>query len=481
MNKTLVFHYVSKTLLLGSSLFLVPCLVSIVYGEKDTALVFLITAICVAIVSTPLAIIRPKNKTMYAREGLVIVAFLWLIFPLAASIPFYISGEIPHFADAVFESFSGFTTTGATVVSDVEEMSKGMLFFRSLTHWVGGMGVLVLAVAILPSSSNSMYLMQAECAGPQVGKIVPRGKNSALYLYIIYGALTFVTFILLCIGDMPVFDSVCHAMGIAGTGGFSVKNAGIAFYDSPYIESVVTVMMGLFGVNFSLYYFLLIRRFKDVFKNTEFKVYVITMAVAAAVMAANIYPIYRSVGISIRHGIFQAVSIMTSTGFYTADYTLWPTLSQMIIFILMCIGACAGSTGGGFKVQRFIIMFKSLVKTVKKTLHPKSVNIVKSNDKTMDSSVVHGVHNYLVLYLGLSAISLLIVALDNMDFATTFTSIAACINNMGPGFGAVGPAANYSGFSDLSKIVLSVDMLLGRLECFPIIIMLSPSVWRKNF
>lgn len=481
MNKTLVFHYVSKTLLLGSSLFLVPCLVSIVYGEKDTALVFLITAICVAIVSTPLAIIRPKNKTMYAREGLVIVAFLWLIFPLAGSIPFYISGEIPHFADAVFESFSGFTTTGATVVSDVEEMSKGMLFFRSLTHWVGGMGVLVLAVAILPSSSNSMYLMQAECAGPQVGKIVPRGKNSALYLYIIYGALTFVTFILLCIVDMPVFDSVCHAMGIAGTGGFSVKNAGIAFYDSPYIESVVTVMMGLFGVNFSLYYFLLIRRFKDVFKNTEFKVYVITMAVAAAVMAANIYPIYRSVGISIRHGIFQAVSIMTSTGFYTADYTLWPTLSQMIIFILMCIGACAGSTGGGFKVQRFIIMFKSLVKTVKKTLHPKSVNIVKSNDKTMDSSVVHGVHNYLVLYLGLSAISLLIVALDNMDFATTFTSIAACINNMGPGFGAVGPAANYSGFSDLSKIVLSVDMLLGRLECFPIIIMLSPSVWRKNF
>lgn len=481
MNRSLVIHFLSKLLLCGSALFLLPCAVSLYYHEYDIALVFFMTALAVAIISTPLAVIKPKNKQMYAREGLIIVALLWVIYPLIGAFPFYISGEIPHFADAVFESISGFTTTGATILTDIESLSRGMLFWRSFTHWVGGMGVLVLAIAILPSSNESMYLMRAECAGPQVGKIVPKGKNSALYLYIIYSGLTLLTIIFLLFGGMPLFDSVCHAMGAAGTGGFGIKNAGIAYYNSAYIDGVLTVSMALFGVNFSLYYFILIRRFKDILKNTELKVYIAVIAIATGLIMLNIYPIYNSVGKCFRYAVFQVSSIMTSTGFGTMDYTLWPEFSQMILMILMFVGACAGSTGGGLKVQRIIIMFKSAVKSIKKTLSPKSVNIVKSDDKAMDVETVHGVHAYIIIYIGLFFASMLLISLNNADFATTFSSVSTCINNIGPGLNKVGPSENFSFFSDLSKAVLSVDMLLGRLECFPLIILISPSVWRKKF
>lgn len=480
MNKSIVFHYLSKALLIGSALFLIPSMVSLYYGETHTMLIFLIIGLVVGIVSVPLAVIKPKNKQMYAREGLVIVALLWVIYPLLGALPFYFSGEIPHFFDALFESVSGFTTTGATILSNVEALSKGMLFWRSFTHWVGGMGVLVLMIAILPSSNNAMYLMQAECAGPQVGKIVPKGKNSAAYLYIIYAVLTVVTIILLLIGGMPLFDSVCHAMGTAGTGGFSVKNAGIGYYNSAYIEYVLTIMMILFGVNFSLYYFILIKRFKDVFKNTELRTYIGIIVVATILIMANIYPHYESLGESFRYAFFQVGSIMTSTGFGTADFNVWPAFSQTLLIILMYIGACAGSTGGGFKVQRVIIMFKSALKSIKQTIHPKSVNIVKSEDKAMDISVVHGVHTYLIIYIFLIFISLIIVSLNGADFTTNFTSVTTCINNIGPGLNQVGPTENFGFFNDLSKVVLTFDMLLGRLECFPLIILMSPSVWRKK-
>lgn len=481
MNKTLVFRYLCKTTLVGSLMFLLPAIVSLLYGEFDTVLTFVIVGAGLAVLSLPMMAVKPKKSEMYSKEGLVIVAMLWIVLSVAGAMPFFISGEIPHFADALFESISGFTTTGSTILTDVESLSHGMLFWRSFTHWIGGMGILVFALAVLPSSKDSMYLMRAECPGPQVGKLVPKGKNTAVYMYSIYGVLTIITVILLCAGGMPLFDSVCHAMGTAGTGGFGIKNAGVAFYNSAYIDWVITIMMILFGVNFNIFYFMLIRRFKDVAKNLELRVYVIILVVSTLLISANIFPIYKSAGESLRYAAFQVASIMTTTGFATADFNLWPAFSQTILIALMFIGACAGSTGGGFKVQRLIIVFKNTGKFFKKLIHPKSVNLITSEDKAMDSDTVHGVHSYLGIYIIIMMVSVLLVSLDNNDFATTFTSVTACFNNIGPGISKVGPMENFAFFSDFSKIILSLDMLLGRLECLPILIMLVPSVWKKKF
>ncbi len=467
--------------LAGSALFLLPAVVSLCYGEFDTVLTFVLVGAGLAVLSLPMTLVKPRSKDMYTKEGLIIVAMLWIVFPLAGAVPFYISGEIPRFIDAVFESVSGFTTTGSTILTDVESLSHGMLFWRSFTHWIGGMGILVFALAVFPSSKDSMYLMRAECPGPQVGKFVPKGKNTAMYMYAMYGVLTVVTIILLCAGGMPLFDSICHAMGTAGTGGFGIKNAGVAFYNSEYIDGVITVMMILFGVNFNIFYFLLIRRFKDVGKNLELRVYFIILAAATVLIGANIYPIYRSVGESFRYAVFQVASIMTTTGFATADYNLWPAFSQMILVMLMLVGACAGSTGGGFKVQRLIIIFKNVGKYFKKLLHPKSVSLVTSEDKAMDTDTVHGVHCYLGIYMFLMLASMLLISVDNQDFATTFTSVTACFNNIGPGINKVGPMENFSFFSDFSKCVLSLDMLFGRLECLPMMMLFIPAVWKKKF
>lgn len=481
MNKQLVFHYLSKILLLGSLLFLLPMVVSLYYHEQDTATIFLIVGVGTAIAGVPLTVIPPKNKHMYDREALVIVALMWVVYPIVGALPFWLSGEIPHFVDAVFESVSGFTTTGSTILTDVEALSRGMLFYRSLTHWVGGMGVLVLAIAILPSSNDALTLMRAECAGPQVSKIVPKGKWSAAYLYIIYTVLTIITAVLLIAGGMPLFDSVCHAMGTAGTGGFGIKNDGVAFYNSSYIDAVITIMMAMFGVNFSLYYYIIAKRLGDVWKNTEIKVYFIIMAVATGLIMIDIRGIYHSFSGCLRYAGFQVSSIMTSTGFATADYTTWPGFSQMILVILMYIGACGGSTGGGFKVARVIILFKNSMRSLRKMLSPNSVNVVKSDSKTMDVQVVHSIQNYLSIYIGLLIVSLLFVAIDNADFSTTFSSVTTCINNIGPGLNRVGPLGNFSFYSDTSKITLTLDMLLGRLECMPMLILFSPSAWRRNF
>ena len=481
MNKQLVFHYLSKILLLGSLLFLLPMVVSLYYHEQKTATIFLIVGVGTAIAGVPLTVIPPKNKHMYDREALVIVALMWVVYPIVGALPFWLSGEIPHFVDAVFESVSGFTTTGSTILTDVEALSRGMLFYRSLTHWVGGMGVLVLAIAILPSSNDALTLMRAECAGPQVSKIVPKGKWSAAYLYIIYTVLTIITAVLLIAGGMPLFDSVCHAMGTAGTGGFGIKNDGVAFYNSSYIDAVITIMMALFGVNFSLYYYIIAKRLGDVWKNTEIKVYFIIMAVATGLIMIDIRGIYHSFSGCLRYAGFQVSSIMTSTGFATADYTTWSGFSQMILVILMFIGACGGSTGGGFKVARVIILFKNSMRSLRKMLSPNSVNVVKSDSKTMDVQVVHSIQNYLSIYIGLLIVSLLFVAIDNADFSTTFSSVTTCINNIGPGLNRVGPLGNFSFYSDTSKITLTLDMLLGRLECLPMLILFSPSAWRRNF
>lgn len=481
MNKSIVFHYLSKIMLVGSATFLLPCIVSLYYKEFECAISFFIVAFAVAIISLPLAIIKPKNKHMYAREGLVIVALMWVIYPIFGALPFYISGAIPNFIDAIFESISGFTTTGSTILTDIENLPNGILFWRTFTHWIGGMGVLVLAIAIFPSSNDSMYLMRAECAGPQVGKIVPKGKNSARYLYSIYLGLTVLTTIFLILGGMPVFDSICHAMSTAGTGGFGLKNNSVVYYNSTYIDVVLTISMLLFGINFNMYYFLITKRLKDIFKNTELRVYLLIILISTILITIEIYPIYENVFTSLRFSSFQVVSIISSTGLATADYCQWSMLSQTILVILMFIGGCAGSTSGGLKVQRFIIMFKSAKKSIKQTLNPKSINIVTSDDKFLDISIVHGVHAYLIIYLGFFLISLLLISLNNVDFSTSFTAITTCINNIGPGLAKVGPTENFSFFSNLSKIVLSIDMLLGRLECFPIIILFSPAIWRKKF
>ena len=401
MNKGIVLHYLSMALLLSSALFVVPALVSLYYGEYYFLLIFLCVGAGMALAALPGALYRPKRRYMFAREGMVIAALMWIIFSAVGALPFYLSGSIPHYVDALFESISGFTTTGSSILTDVEALPRGILFWRSFTHWVGGMGVLVLAIAILPSTGNALYLMQAECPGPQVGKLVPKGKTSALYLYLIYGVLTLVTVILLFTGGMPLFDSVCHAMGIAGTGGFGIKNDGVSYYNTPYLEGVITVTMILFGVNFTLYYHLLIRRFREVRKNTELRVYFCIIAAATGLIMLNIQPIYHSVGKCFRYAVFQVASIMTSTGFATADYNNWPLFSQMILLLLMFIGACGGSTGGGFKVQRFVILWKSGFASLRKMVHPNSVNQVKSDDKILRSEVLQHVLSYLILYLGL--------------------------------------------------------------------------------
>ena len=481
MNRLMVVHYLSRILLAGSFLFFFPAMVSLYYGETDSMKVFLILALATAVITLPMSMIKPRNMRMYAREGFLIVALLWILYPIIGALPFYISGSIPSFVDAVFESVSGFTTTGSTILSDIESLPRGMLFWRSFTHWVGGMGVLVLAVAVLPSNNSAMHLMRAECAGPQVGKIVPKGKTSALYLYIIYAVLTLVTVIFLVLGGMPLFDSICHAMGTAGTGGFGIKNNGIAYYDSAYLEGVLTVGMILFGVNFSIYYLILTRHIKNALKNTELKVYLIIMAAATALIMINTSGQYQSVFTNFRYSVFQVSSIMTSTGFATADFIQWPEFSQTVLIVLMFIGACAGSTGGGLKVQRIVIMFRSVKRFVRRTLSPKCVYVLKGEDKSMDTQTVHGVQTYFILYIGLLFISLLLVSLDNADFTTSFSSVVTCINNIGPGLNKVGPMENFSFYSDFSKVVLTVDMLLGRLECLPMIILLSPSVWRRKF
>jgi len=481
MNKQAVAHYLCKIIVWGSLLFLLPAAVSALYGEWDSVKVFLGVAAGTALFSAPMALIKPRDSEMFAKEGLMVVALLWVLYPVAGALPFWISGEIPSFVDAVFESVSGFTTTGSTILTDIESLSHGMLFWRSFTHWVGGMGVLVLAIAILPANKGTMHLMRAECAGPQVGKLTPKGRTSARTLYIIYAVMTLVLVFLLLLGKMPLFDSICHAMGTAGTGGFGIKNTGIAYYDSKYIEYVLTVGMAVFGVNFSIFYLIITGHIKTALRNTELRVYLIIMAVATVLIMAANHNFHSELSENFRYAVFQVSSIMTSTGFGTEDYTLWPEFSQMILFILMFIGACAGSTGGGLKVQRIIIMFRSVKKFVRQTLSPKCVYILKGEDKSMDTTTVHGVQTYFILYIGLMLISLLLVSVDNRDFATSFSSVVTCINNIGPGLNKVGPAENFSEFSGFVKIILSFDMLFGRLECLPIVIMLSPSVWRSRF
>ncbi len=479
MNHKMVLGTTGKIVNLEALMMVVPCLISFGYKE-NCSWAFAITIFIALALGTLLSVIgRTKNDVIYAKEGFMTVTLSWIILSLIGALPFTISGEIPNYIDAVFETVSGFTTTGASILTDVEKMSKGLLFWRSLTHWIGGMGVLVFVMAIMPNvSKRSIHIMRAEVPGPVVGKLVPKLRDTAKILYLIYIVMTVIEVVMLFVGGMPFFDSLVHSFGTAGTGGFGIKADSIGSYTS-YHQWVIAVFMFLFGVNFNIYYLLLIRRFKSVVKSTEIWVYFGIVAIAVAMISFNIYPLYNDFADTLKNATFQVSSIITTTGYATADFNLWPSFSKAILFCLMLIGACAGSTGGGFKVARFVILVKKLKSEIKRLVHPRSVKVVTFEGKRLEEQTITSVCVYLAVYIICFVLLFLAVSLDNFDFETNFSAVAACFNNIGPGFAAVGPAANYAEYSIFSKIVLSIAMLLGRLEIFPLIICAMPATWSK--
>ena len=481
MNGRMILYVLGRVMVICGGLMLLPLLVVFLYGE-DTALSFALPIILLVGGGLALTARQPKNRRIYTREGFLIVALSWVVVSLFGALPFWLSREIPNYLDALFETISGFTTTGASILPDVEALSKGMLFWRSFTHWVGGMGVLVFLMALLPKSdsdSQSMYILRAESPGPQVGKLVSKLKLTARILYGIYLGLTLVEFILLTAGGMPVFDSLLNSFSTAGTGGFGIKTESIAYYDSAYADIVIGVFMTLFGINFNVFDLLLAGGAAQAFRCQEARWYLGIIGVSTALIAADIFHLYGTVGKSLRYAFFQVSSIITTTGFATADFDKWPLFSKVILVCLMFCGACAGSTGGGIKVSRILILGKIAKKEIKHMISPRSVNSIKFEGKTVEQEVFSGVSAFLIVYVILYAASFLVLALDQLDFTTAFTAVAACINNVGPGLGAVGPAGHYGELSALSKIVLSFDMLAGRLELFPMLMLFSPLAWKK--
>lgn len=411
----------------------------------------------------------------------MIVGLGWLVLSAVGALPFWISGEIPHYVDALFEVISGFTTTGASILTSVEDMSRALLFWRSFTHWLGGMGILVFLLAVVPMGKGgySVHLLRAESPGPSVDKLVPKTRQSATILYSIYIALTVLCVLFLLAGGMPLFDSLCTAFGTAGTGGFGIKNSSMAAY-SPYLQTVCTVFMALFGVNFTVYFLLLLGKIKQALLGEELRLYLGIMLGSMALITWNILPLYGgSVHAALHDAAFSVSSVMTTTGFATADFNLWPQLSRTILVILMVVGACAGSTGGGIKCSRVLLLLRSLRTRMRQMLHPRSVSLVRLEGRTVGEETVQGVYTYMTAYCAIAILSILLLSLDNLSLETNFTAVMACLNNIGPGLDLVGPTGNYAHFSDLSKLVLMLNMLLGRLEIFPLLIMLSPHTWRR--
>ncbi|MBP3936508.1 MAG: TrkH family potassium uptake protein [Clostridia bacterium] len=481
MNHKTVFNVVGKIILVEALLLSLPAVVSLIYREDCFWAFLTVIALSVLIGSLLTWIPKAKDAVIYAKEGFVIVSLAWISMSLIGALPFFLTGEIPNYIDAFFETVSGFTTTGASILTDVESMSHGLLFWRSETHWVGGMGVLVFVMALIPNlSERSIHVLRAEVPGPTVGKLVPRIKDTAKILYSIYIVLTALEIVLLLCGGMPLFDSVVHAFGTAGTGGFGVKADSIAGY-SLYLQWVVTIFMLLFGVNFNLYYLILIRRFRSVFKSEELWVYIGIVVTAVVLIGINIWPLYQNVAEVLRLSAFQVSSILTTTGFSTANFNLWPPFSKAILVVLMMIGACAGSTAGGLKVARVVLMFKQLRNELQRLLHPRAIKTVSFEGKRADTLTLNGVNIYFSVYMILLVLVMLLLSLDaGMSFEADVTAAIACFNNIGPGLAEVGPLGSYAGYSDLSTFVLSLAMLLGRLEIFPLLLFLSPSTWSKK-
>lgn len=486
MNKKMIAYLLGRVLLAEFFLMIPSVIVGAVYGEIE-ALSFGIPMAMLLLAGLLFGFKKPSNTAIYARDGFFVVAAAWILMSLIGALPFYMSsfkffGGVSQFSsiwDCIFEIISGFTTTGASVLSDPGALPKCLLFWRSFSHWVGGMGVLVFVLAIMPMS-DSMHLMKAEVPGPVVGKLVPKMRQTAKILYAVYTVMTLVLIVLLCIGKMPVFDSICHAFGTAGTGGFSVRTEGIAFYNSAYIDVVLSIFMLLFGINFNLFYLILIKKAKEALKSEELRWYLIIAALATVVIAANIFPKYHSLGSSLRYAFFQVSSIITTTGYATADFALWPALSQSVLVLLIMTGACAGSTAGGLKISRVILLFKSATQEIKRLLHPRAVTTVRLEGAPVENSLVRNTLGYFAIYIFIIVVSTLLVSVDGFDFTTNITAELACFNNVGPGLSGVGPMSNFSAFSPFSKMVLSLNMLLGRLEIFPIIVLFSPNLWKKN-
>lgn len=481
MNIRMIRFIIGKMLAVEAVLLLLPALVGLLYKEHS-AFAFPVVSVILLVIYLLIGRKKPDDRTIYGKEGMIIVALAWLLWSLFGALPFTISGSIPNYLDAVFETISGFTTTGSSILKDVEVLPQCMLFWRSLTHWVGGMGVLVFVMVLTNlDKKNTMYLMRAEVPGPEKDKLVPKMMSTARILYAMYLVLTMVEVILLLFGGMNMFDSLVHSFGTAGTGGFSNYGASVGHFDSAYIDGVITVFMIFFGINFNLYFLLLLREFKPVWKNEELRAYIGIIVAAIAVITINILPQYPSPIKAFRYASFQVASIITTTGYATTDFNAWPMLSQCVLMLIMVIGACASSTGGGIKVSRLLIVFKSVKREVKQMMHPKSVNLIKVNNKKMGPDVLRVVYTYLLAYFGILVVSVLLVSIDNFDFETTFSSILATLNNIGPGFSMVGPVGNFADFSPLSKIVFCFDMLAGRLEIFPFLMLFSISAWRRRF
>ncbi len=481
MNYKMMARVNALILIIEAAFMLPALLISLYDGTLVTAAAFGKSMLLIAAVALLLYLFsRNAKHGFYAREGLVCVGFCWITLSLAGCVPFYLSGEIPHYIDALFEIVSGFTTTGSSIATDVEAFSRGILYWRSFSHWLGGMGVLVFLLAIIPLSGRNegftMHLLRAESPGPSVGKLVPRMKKTAMIMYVMYVLLTVVNVIFLLIGKMPLFDAICTAFGTAGTGGFGIKADSMASY-SPYLQNVCTVFMLLFGVNFSCYFLLILRRFKGVFQDEELRLYLGLFAGSTALIAWNIHNMYPTIGESIRHAAFQVASIMTTTGFASTNFELWPSFSKGIILCLMVIGACAGSTGGGFKCIRVLLILKILRRNVRQLLHPQKVQAIRVNNHVLNEKLLTNTNAYLAAYVIILVLSFLIVSLDNFTVTTNFSAVLSCFNNIGPGLDTVGPMGNFAGFSDLSKLVLIFDMLAGRLEIFPILVLFSRSTW----
>ena len=479
MNYSIILKIIGWVIQLEGIFFLPPALTGFLFGEiKDGVIYLILSVFCIA-----LGFLLRRNQTtktaFFAKEGFVTVALSWIVMSAIGALPFVLTGDIPSYPDALFEIISGLTTTGSSILTDVEALSHANLFWRSFSHWIGGMGVLVFMLAILPMTGGStMNLMKAESPGPSVGKLVPKMQRTAFLLYAIYFVMTIITVIFLLCGGMSLFESLCHAFGAAGTGGFGIKNDSLAGY-STYLQNIITVSMFLFGVNFSFFYYILIRKVKDAFRMEEVRWYFLIFLGAVTLITISLVAEGGKVGESIQTVAFQVASVMTTTGYATADFNLWPEVSRAIMVVLMFIGACAGSTGGGLKISRIMIYLKQVRKELMQQIHPKRIRVLKMDGKALDSTVVHSCNTLLMAYVLIFVVSLLLICLDGFDMTTNFTAIAATLNNIGPGLNVVGPTGNFSEFSTLSKFVMMFDMLAGRLEIIPLMVLFHPGTWKK--
>lgn len=481
MNKRMVLRILGTVMKVEAGLLLIPFAVGLIYQETCAAHYAFTSIFCFILYQLTLRI-SISNKMIYAKEGFVIVSLSWILMSMIGAVPLVTSNAIPSYIDAFFEIVSGFTTTGSSILTDIESLPRCALFWRSFSHWIGGMGVLVFILSIIKLQGNdyNMHLMRAESPGPMVGKLVPKIRQSASLLYGIYTFMTILLIVLLCIAGMPLFDAICNAFGTAGTGGFGILNAGIGYYDNAAYEVILTVFMFLFGVNFNIYFYILIWDTKPIFSSEEVKSYIGVTLLFILLITLNLWPYYGNILTALRHSSFQVSSIITTTGFSSCDFNLWPQFSKTLLFILMFVGACAGSTGGGVKISRWVIIFKKLKNTITKILHERSIKVVTFEGKIVSDDIVNEIFVFFVCYVVIFFVALILVSLDGFNLESTISAVATCLGNVGPGFGMVGPMGNFSAFSVFSKIILSICMLFGRLEIFPLLITLLPKTYKRN-